>query len=127
MSNKEIDDFLRSQGNAPDPARLAGVTASIASRTIPVRPLPSSSMLAAGLLSICAVVPSIIAATLGFQGVRQLGTARIGVIFSILLLFTILAAGCAQDIERCVARIGTDHQVGVRRLRRMRMPSSEAA
>jgi hypothetical protein len=92
MSNKEIDDILQSQRSAPDPALLAGITASIASKTVPVRPLPSSSMLAAGLLSICAVVPSIIAATLGFQGVRQLGTARIGVIFSILLLFTILAA-----------------------------------
>jgi hypothetical protein len=92
MSDKEIDDILKSRRNAPDPTLLASITASIASKTVPVRPLPSSSRLAAGLLSICAIMPSIVAAILGFQGVRQLGTARIGVIFSILLLFTILAA-----------------------------------
>jgi hypothetical protein len=92
MNDREINDILQSQRDAPDPTLLAGIAASIASKTVPVRPLPASSMLASGLLTLCAIAPCIIAAILGFQGVRQLGNARIGVIFSILLVFTILAA-----------------------------------
>jgi hypothetical protein len=105
MSDKEIDDILKSQRNAPDPALLAGITASIASKTVPVRPLPSSSMLGAGLLSICAIVPSIIAAILGFQGVRQLGTASAA--FTSLGCWFILRRGFAANPAMAGLATGT--------------------
>ena len=59
MRDGDIDDILKRSAAAKpdvDPALLARVSESLGATLQPVRPLPSSGVLAGGLSLICAVV-----------------------------------------------------------------------
>lgn len=92
MTNKDIDDILKSAPPDTDPALLAKIAASMTTGLAPVRPLPPSWALIAAMVVLCGVIPTIAAAYLGFQGIERLSAERIGGIFSVLFLFTIFAA-----------------------------------
>jgi hypothetical protein len=92
MTNKDIDDILKSSTHEADPALLAGIAASISARLAPVRPLPPAWALTAAVAVICGIVPTVAAFFLGFQGIERLGMDRIRWIFPALVLFTIFAA-----------------------------------
>jgi len=92
MTDGEIDDILKSPPPAVDPSMEAKIAASMGATMGPVRPLPPSWALTVGLIGLAAVIPTIGAGVLGFQGIRRMSGEKIGLIFSLLLLFTILAA-----------------------------------
>lgn len=92
MTNKDIDDILKSAPQEADPALLANIAASMGATLAPVRPLAASWVLTARVVVLCAIIPTLAASILGFKGIQRLGAERIGWIFSVLVLFTILAA-----------------------------------
>jgi hypothetical protein len=92
MTNREIDDILRPAPPKVDSALLASIERSMRETLAPVRPLPPSWMLTAGLVALCGIVATIGAALLGFKGIGRLSKEEIGLIFSVLALFTILAS-----------------------------------
>ena len=92
MTNREIDDLIKSAPPKVDPALLADIERSMRETLAPVRPLPPSWMLTAGLTSLCGIIAAASAGLLGFKGIRRLSFEQIGLIFSVLALFTILVA-----------------------------------
>jgi hypothetical protein len=92
MSNKEIDEMLKSVPQEMDPSLLANIEKSMLATLAPVRPLPPPWIQTASLIALVGMISVIGAAILGFEGVRRLGIERIGLIFPTLVLFTILAA-----------------------------------
>src|SRR5277367_420034 len=92
MTDGELDDIFKSPPPATDPALLANIAKSMGATMAPVTPLPPSWMLTAVLVTVSAILSTLGAALLGFQGIRRLSGEKIGLIFSLLLLFTVLAA-----------------------------------
>jgi hypothetical protein len=98
MKDKEIDDVLkRAAGDPPnvDPALLGRIANSIGGSLQPVRPLPSSRVLAAALVAVCVAVASAGASILGLHGIQALSAARIALIFPVLLALICLAAAAS--------------------------------
>jgi hypothetical protein len=92
MTNKDIDDILKSSPRETDPALLSNIAAGISAKLAPVRPLAAPWVLTTGVVMLCTIIPTLAASILGFKGIQRLGAERIGWIFSVLVLFTILAA-----------------------------------
>jgi hypothetical protein len=93
VTNREIDELLEDASlEEMDPSRLANITALMRKTMVPVNPRPASWVLSSSLVGVCGVISAIGASLLGFQGIRRLGMEKIGLIFSVLLLFMILAA-----------------------------------
>jgi len=92
MTDREIDDLLKSTPQQTDPALLANIEQSMRETLAPVRPLPPSWMLTAGLVALCGIIAAIGAGLLGFKGIARLSFEQIGLIFPVLALFTILAS-----------------------------------
>jgi hypothetical protein len=92
MTNKEIDDLLKSAAPKIDPALLANIERSMHQTLAPVRPLPSARMLTAGLAALSLTVPAIGVGVLGFEGIERMSAARIALIFPVLAAFSILGA-----------------------------------
>jgi hypothetical protein len=87
VRDEDIDDILKqAAGSAPevDPAILDRVSASIRSSLNPVRPLPPASVLAGGLVLICAAVALAGGMLLGPHGVQKMSGLEIGLIFPVL-------------------------------------------
>ena len=101
MRDGDIDDILKRSAAAKpdvDPALLARVSESLGATLQPVRPLPSSGVLAGGLFLICAVVAIAGAMLLGPHGIQKMSTAEIGLIFPVLgLLIGLGAAMCVAE------------------------------
>jgi hypothetical protein len=87
MTDEEIDNVLQKASGVPpevDPALLKRITDSINMSLRPVRPLPPTRVLTAGLAVICAAVAVAAAVRLGFSGVENLGLGK-----SVLILCTL--------------------------------------
>jgi hypothetical protein len=98
MKDKEIDDVLkRAAGDPPnlDPALLGRIANSIGASLQPVRPLPSSRVLAAALVAVCVAVAAAGATILGLHGIQALSAAKIALIFPVLLALICLAAAAS--------------------------------
>lgn len=95
MKDREIDDLLEKAARAPhgvNPELLERVAASIRPSLQPVRPLPSTRILAAGLLLICVAVALVGAARAGFYGVEKMDLFERLLIFGALAAFALVAA-----------------------------------
>jgi Negative regulator of sigma F len=87
MTDEEIDNVLQKASRVPpmvEPALLGRIADSINVSLRPVRPLPPTGMLIAGLMLICAAVALAAAARLGFSGIKTLGLSK-----SVLILSTL--------------------------------------
>ena len=85
MRDEEVDKVLqKASGVAPqvEPALLKRIADSINSSLRPVRPLPPTWVLTAGLALICAAVAVTAAARTGFYGFEKLGLSERALIFS---------------------------------------------
>ncbi len=85
MSDQDVDKVLQTDsGAAPkvEPALLQRIADSTNSSLRPVRPLPPTWMLTAGLALICAAVAVAAAAGSGFYGIEKLGPWERALIFS---------------------------------------------
>jgi MFS family permease len=94
VTDREIDEVLRKAAQAPDevdPALLEGIVKGIESSLRPVRPLPSTWVLTAGLILICAAVAVAGAARAGFYGFEKMNLLERGLIFSLLAILACLA------------------------------------
>lgn len=95
MRNGDIDDALNRAAGAPpdvDPALLDRIANSMGASLQPVRPLPSSGVLAAALAAVCAAVALAGATVLGLHGIEAMSAARIALIFPVLLALICLSA-----------------------------------
>jgi Negative regulator of sigma F len=95
VRDEEVDNALnKASGVAPDvePAVLKGIADSISSSLRPVRPLPRTWVLTAGLPLICVSVAVAAAAGMGFYGIEMLSLWERVLIFSTLGIL-IWAAG----------------------------------
>jgi hypothetical protein len=95
VRDEDIDDLLKqAAGSAPevDPAILDRVSGSIRSSLNPVRPLPPASVLAGGLVLICAAVALAAGILLGLHGVQKMTGLEIGLIFLVLGMLLCLSA-----------------------------------
>ena len=94
MTDDEIDNVLQKASGAPpevEPALLKRIADSINVSLRPVRPLPPTGVLTAGLVLICAAVAVAAAARLGFSGVAHLGLGRSVLILSTLAILVWVA------------------------------------
>jgi hypothetical protein len=95
VNDREIDDALNEAAGAPDelePALLKRAADSIKSSLRPVRPLPSTPVLAGGLVLVCAAVSAAAAAASGFYGFEKMTMLDRALIFSTLGAVAWLAA-----------------------------------
>jgi len=95
VKEQEIDEILKraSKGSeVVDASILSRIAKSIEPAMRPVRPLPSTWMLAGGLALLCVGVAVGGAAKLGFHGIEKLSALERGAIFPALLIFVGLAA-----------------------------------
>ena len=101
MRDEDIDGILKRAADAApevDPALLDRVSGSIRSSIRPVRPLPPASVLAAGLVLICAAIAVAGGILLGPHGVQKMSGLEIGLIFPVLaILVWIGAALCVAE------------------------------
>jgi hypothetical protein len=87
MTDEEIENVLQKASRVPpevEPALLRRIADSINVSLRPVRPLPPTGVLIAGLVLICAAVALAAAARLGFSGIETLGLWK-----SVLILSTL--------------------------------------
>ncbi len=87
MTDEQVDKVLQeASGLAPqvDPALLDRIANSLNESLQPVRPLPPTSVLTAGLALICVAVAGTAAGRAGFLGIEQLSPWQRVVIFSTL-------------------------------------------
>ena len=87
MNEENIDKVLREAAEAPlpvDPALLDRVKIAMRPSLTPVRPLPSSGLLIAGLILVCAMVGIAGALALGPRGVVKMNALEIAAIFPAL-------------------------------------------
>jgi Negative regulator of sigma F len=87
MNDRQINAILDEAARAShpvDPAVLERVTVSIAPSLKPVRPLPSTPILSAGLFFTCAAVSLIGAAVFGFYGIGKMTPWQRALVFSSL-------------------------------------------
>ena len=87
MNDDDIDEALKraaSDAREVDPALLERVSRSIGASLQPVRPLPSSGLLAAALAATCAGVAVAGGLLLGPHGILAMSAADIGGIFPLL-------------------------------------------
>lgn len=102
MRDRDIDDILKRSAEAKqpvDPAILDQISRSIGASLQPVRALPPSWMLVAGLVLICAVVAIGGAMILGPHGVQKMNAVEAGLIFPALGILVGLAS------MQCVAEM----------------------
>jgi hypothetical protein len=94
MNDKDIDEILgrAADRHEVDPALLGRVSSSIVTSLQPVRPMAPAWMLALTLVLISAGIAAASAAWMGFYGIRKLGGAEIGTIFSALAILIWLVA-----------------------------------
>jgi hypothetical protein len=100
VTEDDIDKVLANAARAPHelPERLlARIADSIKPSLQPVRPLPSTWMLASGLILVCAVVALAAAALTGFHGIKALGPLPRMVIFGTLLALIYLVGVAFVD------------------------------
>jgi hypothetical protein len=94
VKREEIDEALRQRAGTAQrvsPALLQRIAESIRPTLLPVRPLPSSRILAGALILICAAVALAGAARTGWDGFERMGLADRVVIFSMLGLLAWVA------------------------------------
>lgn len=87
MKDREIDDVLNEAARVPhavEPALLRRAAESMKASLRPVRPLPSTPVLTAGLVLICAAVALLGAAVAGFYGIEKMTVWERALIFSTL-------------------------------------------
>jgi hypothetical protein len=87
VKDRDIDDILKRAAEAQrdvDAAVLNRIAGSINATLRPVRPLPSSSTLVTGLISIAATVAVAGAMILGPHGIQKMNALEIGLIFPVL-------------------------------------------
>uniref|UniRef100_Q025Y7 DUF1109 domain-containing protein n=1 Tax=Solibacter usitatus (strain Ellin6076) TaxID=234267 RepID=Q025Y7_SOLUE len=95
MRDRDIDDFLnRGAGPPPevDPDLLDRLSATVHSGLLPVRPLPSPSVLTAGLVAICAAIAIAGGLALGPHGIQRMIALQIAIVFAVLAVFMVLSA-----------------------------------
>lgn len=87
MTDHPVDKALREASEVAartDPELLKQIAGSLQSSLRPVRPLPPTWMLAAGMTLICAAVATAAAARLGFHGIEKLSVWERALILSTL-------------------------------------------
>jgi hypothetical protein len=87
VTDLEIDEALKRVAQTPhevEPALLGRIAGSIKTSLRPVRPLPSTWILACGLALICVAVALAGAARAGFYGIEKMGLLQRALIFPIL-------------------------------------------
>jgi hypothetical protein len=87
VKDREIDDVLNEAAGIPhkvEPALLRRAAESIKASLRPVRPLPPTPVLAAGLVFICAAVALVGAAVAGFYGFEKMNVWKRALIFPAL-------------------------------------------
>jgi hypothetical protein len=95
VKDEEIDDVLKKAGQAPrtpPPETLERVAVSIKSSLRPVRPLPPTWVLTAGLVLVCAAVSLAGAARAGFFGFAKMDLLERWLVFPALVLVICVAA-----------------------------------
>lgn len=95
MKEEEIDDVLKKAGRTPHtvaPETLQRVADSIMPSLRPVRPLPPTWVMTAGIVLVCAGVSLAGAARAGFFGFAKMNLLERLLIFPALLLLACLAA-----------------------------------
>jgi hypothetical protein len=95
VTDEQVDKVLQEASGAAqqvDPALLKRIADSLGSSMRPVRPLPPTWVLTAGLTLICVLVAVTAAGRLGFFGIAQLKPSERLVIFSALGILVWLAA-----------------------------------
>jgi hypothetical protein len=100
VTEDDIDKVLANAVRAPHelPERLlARIAESIKPSLQPVHPLPSTWVLASGLILICAVVALAGAALTGFHGIKALGPLATTLIFGTLLALIYLVGEAFVD------------------------------
>lgn len=102
MKDSDIDDILKRAAGATrdvDPALLDRISQSIGRSPGAVRPLPSSWILASGLVLICAVVALTGGMLFKPYGVQKMNALEAGVIFSVLgILVSLAAVLCVAEV-----------------------------
>jgi hypothetical protein len=103
VNDRDIDDVLnRAAGSSPqvDPALVDRISQSIGGTLRPVRPLPSLTVLAAAMMSICTAAALLAGTVLGMHGIQKMGAAASAFVFFALAIFMWIAAlaSCAQII-----------------------------
>jgi hypothetical protein len=94
VKDDEIDEVLQRASGIPhevEPALLKRVANSIHPSLRPVRPLPPTRVLTAGLILICAAVALVGAARTGFYGIEKLSLWERVLIFSTLSILAWMA------------------------------------
>jgi hypothetical protein len=111
MSDQHIDDVLKRAARPPDdtdPKLVAAIVDSIKPKFRPVKPVPSTWILASGLTMICALVAVGGAARVGFFGFGDLGILARVLIFSVLgILIWIMARAFANEMIPGTHRFAT--------------------
>jgi hypothetical protein len=102
VRDREIDEVLEKAAQAPhevDPTLLERVASSIKSSMQPVRSLPPTWVLAAGLFLICSAVALAGAARAGFYGIEKLSVLDRALIFPTLsILAWVVAAEFVSEM-----------------------------
>jgi hypothetical protein len=95
VKDREIDALLEKAARAPqgvNPELLERVAATIRPSLQPVRPLPATWILVAGLVLICLAVALAGAARAGFYGIAKMDLFERLLIFAALAVFALVAA-----------------------------------
>jgi hypothetical protein len=101
VKNTEIDAALDRAARSPhavQPELLKRIADALQPTLVPVRPLPPSALLAAGLVLTVALVALVGAAHAGFQGFEALGvTARVAIFGTLALLASAVGAATVAE------------------------------
>jgi hypothetical protein len=95
MRPEELPEILPRE--APDPALVERIAASVARDLKPVQPLPSTGATVSSLLVVFLAMVSLGATKLGFFGLIRLGPGAIGLIFPALAGLALLAAAASVN------------------------------
>jgi hypothetical protein len=102
VKDEEFDDVLKGSARDPDVLKaetLQRISASIKTSLRPVRPLPPTWVLAAGLVLICAAVALAGAARAGFYGIEKMNILERALIFSTLAVFAwLVGIGLVHEV-----------------------------
>ena len=89
-----------SQGEPPDAAAIAKISAQLAASAKPIRPLPSNAILWTISLSIFSIVSLVVASVVGFKAIAVLSAGEMVLYYGVVALFAGLFARAV--IERMI-------------------------